>query len=308
MKINSKKIILINSYFDFFQLDDHSAAITAVRFSFNSADKQLYVISCGSDKSVMIRTDANSNTADQMSSSSTSSSSSSSSSPNFSTNTAQPSASQPQFVRTSYVAEKQTFYDLNIDSSKGLIHTISQDRMIRTYAIKDGKKLRQLRGSLNEDGYLIKMDTTGNGTLLATSCTDKCVYIWDLGSGECVAYIYGHSEVVQDLKFTSDSKRLITVSTDGCIFVWNLSGLPVANNGLCVPISLAPPPPLPPQKQPQPKQSPSGVRASLPSLDAIFDDALGKNPWSRAKLDLLTELNDNVFVTSPTPSQAWVLK
>jgi len=172
----------------------------------------------------MIRTDANS---DPMSSSSTSSSSSSSSSsPNFSAN----NTGQLQFVRTSYVAEKQTFYDLNIDSSKNHIHTISQDRMIRTYAIKDGKKLRQIRGSLNEDGYLTKMDTDRNGNLLATSCTDKCVYIWDLNSGECVAYFYGHSEVVQDLRFTSDNKHLITVSGDGCIFVWNLSNLPVINN------------------------------------------------------------------------------
>ena len=176
----------------------------------------------------MIRTDANAaNTADSMSSSSTSSSSSSSSSPNFSG----PSTNnQLQFVRTSYVAEKQTFYDLNLDSAKNCINTISQDRMIRTYAIKDGKKLRQFRGSLNEDGYLLKMDTDRSGNLLATSCTDKCVYLWDLNTAECVAYMYGHSEVVTDLKFTSDNQHLITVSSDGCIFVWNLSNLPTTAN------------------------------------------------------------------------------
>ncbi len=80
-----------------------------------------------------------------------------------------------------------------------------------------------MKGSLNEDGYLIKMDMDHTGTLLATSCTDKCVYIWDLITNECVAYLYGHSELISDLKFTHDGKHLITVSVDGCIFVWKLS-------------------------------------------------------------------------------------
>ena len=201
-------------------LDDHSAAITAVRFSYNQMEKQLYLISCGADKSIMFRT-ANNTSENFLFTSSTSSQSSTStsaSSPNATNN-------QLQFTRTSYVAEKQTFYDLNIDPTRNYINTISQDRMVRTYSIKDGKKLRQFRGSLNEDGYLLKMDMDKNGSLLATSCTDKCVYVWDLNTSECVAYIYGHSEVVTDLKFTHDNQHLITVSGDGCIFVWRLNNL-----------------------------------------------------------------------------------
>lgn len=104
-------------------------------------------------------------------------------------------SSEGEFVRQSYVAEKQTFHDLSIDGNKSVINTISQDRMIRQYSIRDGKKLRQFKGSLSEDGYLLKMDMDRNGNLLATSCTDKCVYIYDLNTTECVGYIYGHSEV-----------------------------------------------------------------------------------------------------------------
>jgi WD40 repeat protein len=165
-------------------------------------------------------------TSSGVGSSSSSTVSSSSSSPNFnsSTTTSNQSA-QFQFVRTSYVAEKQTFYDLNLDPARNYIYTISQDRIIRTYSIKDGKKLRQFRGSLNEDGYLLKMDIDRTGSLLATSCTDKCVYIWDINTTECVAYLCGHSEVVTDLKFTADQQHLITVSADGCVFMWKLNNL-----------------------------------------------------------------------------------
>jgi len=235
------------STYDLLQtLDDHSAAITAVRFCFNQYEKQLYIISCGADKSIMFRTLIEQQQQQQSSLSSLSSitssgigggcsstSSSSSSSPNFNNTTNSnnnSSSSSFQFVRTSYVAEKQTFYDLNSDPSRNFIYTISQDRIIRTYSIKDGKKLRQFRGSLNEDGYLIKMDIDKTGQLLATSCTDKCVYIWDINTTECIAYLCGHSEVVYDLKFTHDNKHLITVSADGCIFMWRLNNLLNNNN------------------------------------------------------------------------------
>jgi WD40 repeat protein len=182
-------------------LDDHSAAITSIRFCYHPPEKQLYVISCGADKSIMFR--------------------STQCSPNDEKN-----SSEVQFVRQSYVAEKQTFYDLQIDpTSKNFIYTISQDRMVRLYSIKDGKRVRQFHGSLNQDGYLIKMDINPTGNLLAASCSDKCVYIWDLNTNDCVAYFCGHSEIITDLRFTADSKHLITVSVDGCIFYWKLSNI-----------------------------------------------------------------------------------
>ncbi len=170
---------------------DHSAAITAIRFCFNQLENQLHIISCGADKSLMIRSTSleNSNPPQQLSTSN----GISSHSPNH-------MASEfSSFVRTSFVAEKQTFHDLNIDPSRNYVNTISQDRMIREYSIKDGKKLRQFRGSLNEDGYLLKMDIDRGGQLMATACSDKIVYIWDLKTTECLAYLYGHSEVLISL-------------------------------------------------------------------------------------------------------------
>jgi WD40 repeat protein len=115
-------------------LDDHSAAINSVRFC-STSENQLCVVSCGADKSIMFRT-------------------------------ATPGSvetGQAQFARTSYVAEKQTFYDLGVDSAKSVVYTIAQDRMVRVYGVKDGKRVKQFRGSLSEDGYLLKMDINKNG-------------------------------------------------------------------------------------------------------------------------------------------------
>lgn len=199
-------------------LDDHSAAITATRFCYNQIEKQFYLISCGSDKSIIFRV------AQEIPNENYNKNS------YFEMNNSNSSSTKLQFTRSSYVCEKMTFYDMVVDPTKNYINTVSQDRIVRTYSIKDGKKLRQFNGSLNGDGYLLKMDIDRTGTLLATSCTDKCVYIWDLNSCECLAYFCGHSELIIDLKFSYDNKYLITIGVDSCIFVWKLNLLnPLTN-------------------------------------------------------------------------------
>jgi len=152
-------------------LEDHSAAITAVKFCACSFETDVYLVSCGYDKSLMIRAE-NSSGIDFHSRSAKSS-----------------------FLRTSYVVEKQTFYDIEIEPNNNFVYAVSQDRMIRAYSVKTGKRVKKMRGSLNEDGYLLKVTIDNSGCFLATSCTDKCVYLWDLNSNQCIATLHGHSEV-----------------------------------------------------------------------------------------------------------------
>lgn len=61
-----------------------------------------------------------------------------------------------------------------------------------------------------------------SGSFVATSCTDKTLCVYDYIAGECLATMYGHSELVTGLRFTNDSKHLISASGDGCIFVWRM--------------------------------------------------------------------------------------
>lgn len=46
--------------------------------------------------------------------------------------------------------------------------------------------------------------------------------MYDYISGDCLATMIGHSELVTGLRFTNDSKHLISASGDGCIFVWRM--------------------------------------------------------------------------------------
>ncbi|XP_063985422.1 mitogen-activated protein kinase-binding protein 1 isoform X3 [Diachasmimorpha longicaudata] len=181
----------VDEGYDFLQtLDDHSSSITAVRF-FNQSDK-LQMVSCGADKSIIFR---------QLQGT--------------------PGGS-PQFSRGHNVAGKTTLYDMELDSGQKHILTACQDRNIRVYSAATGKHNKTFKGSVGEDGSLIKVVLDASGIYVATSCTDKTLCVYDYYSGECMATMLGHSELVTGLRFSPDCRHLVSASGDGCIFVWKV--------------------------------------------------------------------------------------
>jgi WD40 repeat protein len=92
------------------------------------------------------------------------------------------------------------------------ILTACQDRNIRVYTVANGKHSRTFKGSAGEDGTLIKVALDRSGMYSATSCTDKTLAIYDYLTGECMATMFGHSELVTGLKFSNDCRHLISVS------------------------------------------------------------------------------------------------
>ncbi|XP_041131628.1 mitogen-activated protein kinase-binding protein 1-like isoform X2 [Polyodon spathula] len=171
-------------------LDEHSSSITAVRFAAN--EDKVRMISCGADKSIYFRT-------------------------------AQQMAEGTRFTRTHHIVRKTTLYDMDVDPSRKYAAVGCQDRSIRIFSISNGKQKKLYKGSQGEDGTLIKVQTDPSGLYIATSCSDKNLSIFDFYSGECVATMFGHSEIVTGMKFTNDCKHLISASGDSCIFIWRLN-------------------------------------------------------------------------------------
>ncbi|XP_030730422.2 WD repeat-containing protein 62 isoform X3 [Globicephala melas] len=169
-------------------LDDHSSSITAIRFA---GHKDIQMISCGADKSIYFRS-------------------------------AQQASDGLHFVRTHHVAEKTTLYDMDIDITQKYVAVACQDRNVRVYNTMNGKQKKCYKGSQGDEGSLLKVHVDPSGTFLATSCSDKSISVIDFYSGECVAKMFGHSEIVTGMKFTYDCRHLITVSGDSCVFIWHL--------------------------------------------------------------------------------------
>uniref|UniRef100_A0A7M5WY06 MABP1/WDR62 second WD40 domain-containing protein n=1 Tax=Clytia hemisphaerica TaxID=252671 RepID=A0A7M5WY06_9CNID len=170
-------------------IDDHSSSITAVRFNYD--ENILQLLSCGADKVVMFHT-------------------------------AQTNENGVCFVRNTIVPGKATLYDMGIEPTRKYAATVGQDRNMRVYNVQEAKQTTCFKGSLSDEGNLIKFQLDGGGVYAAISCSDKTIGIFDFVNGECEASMHGHSEIATGLKFTADGKHLISVSGDGCIFVWNL--------------------------------------------------------------------------------------
>ncbi|KAF6724099.1 Mitogen-activated protein kinase-binding protein 1 [Oryzias melastigma] len=171
-------------------LDEHSSSITAVRFA--ASEGKVRMISCGADKSVYFRS-------------------------------AQQTEEGLEFIRTHHIVRKTTLYDMDVEPTRKYAAVGCQDRNIRIFNVSNGKQKKVYKGSQGEDGTIIKVHIDPSGLYIATSCSDKNISIFDFFSGECVATMFGHSEIITGLKFSSDCKYLITVSGDSCIFVWRLS-------------------------------------------------------------------------------------
>ena len=54
-----------------------------------------------------------------------------------------------------------------------------------------------------------------SSSFIATSSSDKSLCLFDFYSGEMIARLYGHSEVVTGIKFSNDLQRIYTTSGDG---------------------------------------------------------------------------------------------
>lgn len=171
-------------------IDDHSSSIMSVKFVYDKFNPMiLQMISCGADKSLIFR---------------------------------KQTEPDSDFRLEHHVAGRTTFYDMAVDSKKNQVITAAQDRVIRVYDSKSGKNENSFKGSLGEDGALIKIAFDPSATFIASSCTDKSIYIFDYKTGECLATTSGHSEIVTGLKFSQDGRHLISISGDGCIFLWRL--------------------------------------------------------------------------------------
>uniref|UniRef100_G3PG79 Mitogen-activated protein kinase binding protein 1 n=1 Tax=Gasterosteus aculeatus TaxID=69293 RepID=G3PG79_GASAC len=183
-------------------LDEHSATVTAVRFA--ATDNKVRLISCGADKSIYFRT-------------------------------ALKTERGTEFRRSHHMVRKSTPCDMDVDPTCKYAAVGCQDRCIncRVFNISSGKQKKIYKGSLSEDGSLLKVTVASiisprrfslitSGQYVATSCSDKNISIL-FHTGECVATMDGHSEIVTGMKFTNDCQHLISVSGDSCIFVWRLA-------------------------------------------------------------------------------------
>uniref|UniRef100_A0A3B5M1N2 WD repeat domain 62 n=1 Tax=Xiphophorus couchianus TaxID=32473 RepID=A0A3B5M1N2_9TELE len=177
-------------------LNDHSASITAVKFT---GEGGVQLVSCGADKSIYVQT-------------------------------AEQTPDGSLFSRRHHVVEKTTLYDMDLDPTGTRVSVACQDRNRRgspaqgnrnRFRPGSGRPLADLTDLRLTSGRL-QVHSDPSGSFFATSCSDKNITIFDAETGECVATLFGHSELVSCMRFSQDCRHLISASGDSCVFVWRL--------------------------------------------------------------------------------------
>lgn len=89
--------------------------------------------------------------------------------------------------------------------------------MFRIYNTRNGKHKKSYSGSSGTEGTLLRVELDPSGYYAATSCSDKNLCIYDFFAGECMASMFGHSEIAPGIKFLNDFKHVVSVSVDGFV-------------------------------------------------------------------------------------------
>ena len=62
-----------------------------------------------------------------------------------------------------------------------------------------------------------------DGTLLAVSCQDDSIRLWDVQTMECRGALIGHKQNVYTVAFSPDGKTIATASDDSTLKFWNVA-------------------------------------------------------------------------------------
>ena len=181
-------------------LDDHAAAVTAVRF----AARGTCLLSSGGDKRMVFRTLVEASDKKEQ------------------TQTQEDSKALRITTTHTQRVPVNTVYDVCIDRAGRLALSAGQDNALVVWDIANGTPKRRYT-SESDCTLRVRLDPTG--MFAATTGSDKGVRIHDFHSGEVVCCVHGHSEPVTAIAFSPALDRLVSASGDGCIFVWQLPAL-----------------------------------------------------------------------------------
>ncbi|XP_042510951.1 WD repeat-containing protein 62 isoform X3 [Macadamia integrifolia] len=181
----------VNRGFDLIErLDDHSAAVTSVKFTFDGRK----ILSCSADRSIVFHDVSVVNTGCKIS------------------------------RRRHQIASQGTIYDMAIDPALEVAVTVGQDKKINTFNITAGKHVRTFKQS-EDFGEPTKVNIDPSSSYVVCSFSNRSICIYDFISGELVAKAVAHGEVITGVIFLPDCKHIISVDGDGCIFLWKMPAL-----------------------------------------------------------------------------------
>eukprot|EP00595_Chromulina_sp_UTEXLB2642_P002747 CAMPEP_0196764336 /NCGR_PEP_ID=MMETSP1095-20130614/5898_1 /TAXON_ID=96789 ORGANISM="Chromulina nebulosa, Strain UTEXLB2642" /NCGR_SAMPLE_ID=MMETSP1095 /ASSEMBLY_ACC=CAM_ASM_000446 /LENGTH=613 /DNA_ID=CAMNT_0042119629 /DNA_START=1865 /DNA_END=3706 /DNA_ORIENTATION=+ len=90
--------------------------------------------------------------------------------------------------------------------------------------LSSGKHMRVYKNDLITS-ELYKCDIDPSGMYVSACAFDKSISLLDFFSGDVIAQVTGHSELITGIRFSPDGRWLISIGGDGCMLVWKVSDI-----------------------------------------------------------------------------------
>ena len=115
-----------------------------------------------------------------------------------------------------------TINGLAVEATNKFAVTSGQDRRLNIWNLQSGKHMRAYKNEA-VTGELYKSDVDPSGMFVAACAFDKTINVFDFFSGELIAQVGGHSELITSVRFSPDGRYLLSVGGDGCVMMWSLA-------------------------------------------------------------------------------------
>jgi WD40 repeat protein len=92
----------------------------------------------------------------------------------------------------------------------------------------DGRNGRQLNALSGNQGEVLDVAISPDGTSVVSASTDGTARVWDTGTESLQGYLYGHANYVDAVDFSPDGTAIVTASLDRTAQTWRPNGQQVA--------------------------------------------------------------------------------
>ncbi len=118
--------------------------------------------------------------------------------------------------------------DVGYDVKRDQLLSISENRKISFFSLKDGRKLTsQNWDSIGNSILFCKVNVNSFKSMAAIVCSDNSILLIDLNTGRKVDRFFGHSKKILGIEFAKDGEDILFSSgEDGVLIAWKIKVSP----------------------------------------------------------------------------------